>query len=238
MSTPPGIRAARRRPPRPSRIPQGPPRSIGSWKVLTRVPRAAREDGAERALQRPGRHQHLERGSGVPAEATANPARPCEDQLRLYMSPSRPPTSSRLPRPGVARHHPLPVAVREPSDAAPTAAQCSRSWRPGPPSAGRRPPQLGPASAGRRGLPVGPGWQMTWDLCPFAWSALHGSLPGPEQRLPGDAAVDRGPMPLSQATIGIAETPCPSSPGPRRANRIRGNSKAQPRGAPMSGGRG
>jgi hypothetical protein len=44
------------------KTPKAFPRSRGSRKVLTSVPQGGRcEEGAERALQRPGRNQHPER---------------------------------------------------------------------------------------------------------------------------------------------------------------------------------
>src|ERR1700722_293781 len=57
---------------------------------------------------------------------------------------------------------------------------------------------------------------MTWDLCPFAYSALLGSLPGSRATMASNAAADRGPMPLSQAKIGTPETPRLLGLGPGR----------------------
>src|SRR3984885_628870 len=57
---------------------------------------------------------------------------------------------------------------------------------------------------------------MTWDLCPFACSAVLGSLPGSGATIASNAAADRGPMPLSQAKIGTPETPRLPGPGQGR----------------------
>ena len=102
MSTPPRIRPT---PPPPAatepKTPKARPRSRGSWKVLTRVPRA---DGARMAPNAPCSARaatSISNETAAPpmAEETANPARPVmKTHLRLYMSPSRPPTSSRLPK--------------------------------------------------------------------------------------------------------------------------------------------
>jgi hypothetical protein len=70
-------------------------------KVLTRVPRAA---GASTAANAPWNARAVisipnETAAPPTAEEIANPARPAmKTRLRSYMSPSRPPTSSRLPK--------------------------------------------------------------------------------------------------------------------------------------------
>ena len=102
MSTPPRIRPT---PPPPAatepKTPKARPRSRGSVKVLTRVPRA---DGARMAPNAPCSVRaatSISNETAPPpmAEETANPARPVmKTRLRLNMSPSRPPTSSRLPK--------------------------------------------------------------------------------------------------------------------------------------------
>src|SRR5216683_8323431 len=82
------------------KTPKGLPRSRGSVNVLTRVPRAA---GARTAPNAPCSARAVTRTTNDPAappiaEAMANPTRPVMNtHLRLKMSPSRPPTSSRLP---------------------------------------------------------------------------------------------------------------------------------------------
>src|SRR6266704_1475425 len=82
------------------KTPKALPRSRGSLNALTRVPRA---DGARTAPNAPCSARAVTRTaneSAAPpiAEATANPTRPVTNiHLRLNMSPSRPPTSSRLP---------------------------------------------------------------------------------------------------------------------------------------------
>src|SRR6267143_2986824 len=82
------------------KTPKALPRSRGSLNVLTRVPRA---DGARTAPNAPCSARAVTRttnDAAAPpiAEAMANPTRPVMNtHLRLNMSPSRPPTSSRLP---------------------------------------------------------------------------------------------------------------------------------------------
>ncbi len=82
------------------KTPKARARSRGSVKVLTRVPRAA---GARSAPNAPCSARAVTRTANEPAappiaEAMANPTRPViNTHLRLNMSPSRPPTSSRLP---------------------------------------------------------------------------------------------------------------------------------------------
>ncbi len=102
MSTPPRISPTA--PPPAATEPNTPnalPRSRGSWKVLTRVPRA---DGARRAPNTPCSARAATRMTNEPAappmaEAMAKPTRPVmKTHLRLNMSPIRPPTSSRLPK--------------------------------------------------------------------------------------------------------------------------------------------
>src|ERR1700738_338395 len=80
--------------------PKALPRSRGSVNVLTRVPRA---DGARTAPKAPCSARAVTRTTNEPAappiaEAIAKPTRPViKTHWRLKMSPSRPPTSSRLP---------------------------------------------------------------------------------------------------------------------------------------------
>ena len=90
-------------PPPPATDPKTPnarPRSRGSRNVLTRVPRAA---GARMAPNTPCSVRAVtsmanEVAAPPSAEETANPVRPVmKTRLRLNMSPSRPPSSSRLP---------------------------------------------------------------------------------------------------------------------------------------------
>src|SRR5712691_7657327 len=101
VSTPPRISPTA--PPPDATEPKTPkalPRSRGSLNVLTRVPRA---DGARTAPNAPCTARAVTRTTKEPAappiaEAMANPTRPVMNtHLRLNMSPSRPPTSSRLP---------------------------------------------------------------------------------------------------------------------------------------------
>src|SRR2546423_4249958 len=101
VSTPPRISPTA--PPPAATEPKTPkalPRSRGSLKLLTRVPRA---DGARTAPNAPCSARAVARTTNEPAappiaEAMANPTRPRTNiHLRLNMSPSRPPTSSRLP---------------------------------------------------------------------------------------------------------------------------------------------
>src|SRR5438552_11618279 len=82
------------------KTPKARPRSCGSVNVLTRVPSA---DGARTAPNAPCSARAVTRTTNVPAappiaEAIAKPTRlVINTHLRLKMSPSRPPTSSRLP---------------------------------------------------------------------------------------------------------------------------------------------
>src|SRR5713226_3559329 len=101
VSTPPRISPTA--PPPDATEPKTPkalPRSRGSVNVLTRVPRA---DGARTAPNAPCSARAVTKTTNDPAappiaEAMANPTRPVMNtHLRLNMSPSRPPTSSRLP---------------------------------------------------------------------------------------------------------------------------------------------
>ena len=101
VRTPPRIRPTA--PPPTATDPKTPnarPRSRGSRNVLTRVPRAA---GARIAPNAPCSVRAItsipnEVAAPPRAEARANPARPVMNtRLRLNMSPSRPPSSSRLP---------------------------------------------------------------------------------------------------------------------------------------------
>ena len=101
VRTPPRIRPTA--PPPTATDPKTPnarPRSRGSRNVLTRVPRAA---GARMAPNAPCSVRAItsisnETAAPPSAEARANPARPVMNtRLRLNMSPSRPPGSSKLP---------------------------------------------------------------------------------------------------------------------------------------------
>src|SRR5229473_3020307 len=82
------------------KTPKALPRSRGSVNVLTRVPSA---DGARTAPNAPCSARAVTRTANEPAappiaEAIAKPTRlVINTHLRLKMSPSRPPTSSRLP---------------------------------------------------------------------------------------------------------------------------------------------
>ena len=82
------------------KTPNARPRSRGSRKVLTRVPRAAGARTAPNAPCRVRAATSMPNDVAAPpsADERANPARPVmKTRLRLNMSPSRPPTSSRLP---------------------------------------------------------------------------------------------------------------------------------------------
>ena len=101
VSAPPRIRPTA--PPPAATEPNTPkalPRSRGSWNVLTRVPNA---DGARTAPNAPCSARaatSIANDTAAPprADASANPISPTMNtRLRLNMSPSRPPTSSRLP---------------------------------------------------------------------------------------------------------------------------------------------
>ena len=102
VRTPPRMRPTA--PPPPATDPKTPnarPRSRGSRKMLIRVPSA---DGARIAPNAPCRVRAAtsmpnEVAAPPSAEDSANPIRPVmKTRLRLYMSPSRPPSSSRLPK--------------------------------------------------------------------------------------------------------------------------------------------
>src|ERR1700683_5646216 len=101
VRTPPRMRPTA--PPPPATDPNTPnarPRSRGLRNVLTRVPRA---DGARMAPKMPCSARavtSISNDTAAPpsAEDRANPTSPVmKTRLRLNMSPSRPPTSSRLP---------------------------------------------------------------------------------------------------------------------------------------------
>ncbi len=102
VSTPPRISPTA--PPPAATEPKTPkarPRSRGSRNVLTSVPRA---DGARTAPNAPCSARAAtsipnETAAPPMAEAIANPIKPVmKTHLRLNMSPSRPPTSSKLPK--------------------------------------------------------------------------------------------------------------------------------------------
>jgi hypothetical protein len=66
---------------------------------------------------------------------------------------------------------------------------------------------------------------------PFACSALHGSLPGPEQRLPSNAAGDRGPnaaISSHDRHTGNATSTCAEPHGRLPAAQIAGTAEPSP----------
>jgi len=92
---------------------------------LTRVPERAdqrtqrgwREDGAERALQRPGRHQHHERHGRAPDRGgDGEPGQARDENPLAAVHVAEPATHQQqaAERQRVPRHHPLPVTVSEP----------------------------------------------------------------------------------------------------------------------------
>ena len=76
-----------------------------------------REEGAERALQRPGRHQHLERDRGASdgrGAGESGQARNEDPLAAVHVAEPAAHQQQAAEGQGVSRHHPLPVAVREP----------------------------------------------------------------------------------------------------------------------------
>ncbi len=92
---------------------------------LERVPERAdqgaqrrwREDGAEGALQRPGRHQHHERDGGAPdrgGDGESDQARDEDPLAAVHVAEPAAHQQQAAEGQGVGRHHPLPVTVGEP----------------------------------------------------------------------------------------------------------------------------
>ncbi|HMG64950.1 MAG TPA: hypothetical protein VK599_18550 [Streptosporangiaceae bacterium] len=91
---------------------------------LARVPERAdqgaqrgwRENGAEGALQRPGRHQHHERDGGAPdggGDGESDQARDEDPLAAVHVAEPPAHQQQAAEGQGVARHHPLPVTVGE-----------------------------------------------------------------------------------------------------------------------------
>ena len=118
VRTPPRIRPTA--PPPAATDPKTPnarPRSRGSRKVLTSVPRAAgAENGAEGALKSPGGHQHAERRSGAAERRGEREPGQTGDEDPLAAEHVAQPAADQqqaAERQRVGGYHPLPVAVRE-----------------------------------------------------------------------------------------------------------------------------